>query len=171
MCKQCLLCKYFHCSIFLLFKHVHCSSMFIVKACSLFNQFIVHAVHCSCCSLSKLVHYSSIFIVQACLLQFKLVYCSSMLIFQVCSLFKNFYWSRMFIVHCSSVFIIKVQGVPLNMGIQWRIRYHLQQKWVYFDRKPVISLKTLKIGFFNTLLWRNQGFGVLPTPLNFFNGC
>ena len=134
-------------------------------------MFIVQSVHCSCCSLFML------FIVQACSL-FKHFHCSSMfiavqacllfkrmLIVQVCSLFKDFYWSRMFIVHCSSVFIIKVQSVPLNMGIQWRIRYHLQQKWVYFDRKPVISLKTLKIGFFNT--W----FGVLTTPLNFFNDC
>ena len=35
-----------------------------------------------------------------------------------------------------------------------------------FDQKPAISLKTLKIGFFNTLLWLNQGFGVLLEPLN-----
>ena len=37
-----------------------------------------------------------------------------------------------------------------------------------FDRKPTILLKTSLIGFFNTLLWLNQGFVVLPTPLNLF---
>ena len=36
------------------------------------------------------------------------------------------------------------------------------------DWKSAIPLKTLKMGFLNTLLWLNQGFGVLPTPLNLF---
>ena len=35
-----------------------------------------------------------------------------------------------------------------------------------FDRKPVLSLKTPKIGFFNTLLY--QRFSVLLAPLNVF---
>ena len=33
-----------------------------------------------------------------------------------------------------------------------------------FDRKPAISLKTLKIRVFNTLVWLNQGFGLLQAP-------
>ena len=37
-----------------------------------------------------------------------------------------------------------------------------------FDRKSAISLKTLKIEFFNTLLWLKQELGVLSTPHNLF---
>ena len=35
-----------------------------------------------------------------------------------------------------------------------------------FDRKPAISLKTLTMGLFNTLLWLNQGFWAQLESLN-----
>ena len=100
-------------------------------------------------------------------------------------------------VHAVTVtYILHTTLSSERFGARWGIRGGGQSKWVYsinmawplnnlflkgvsqmfkchvlvenFDRNPAMSWKTLKLGFFNTLLWLNQGFGELPTPQNLF---